>query len=59
VPTYIILGRLTTQAKRDPASSLKTRARIWDEFQKLGVKVTHDTTMGPYDVANIVEAPSG
>ncbi len=58
MPTYIILGRLTLQAKRDPATSRKTRDQLWAEFQSKGLKFTPYTTLGPYDVITIVEAPS-
>ena len=58
MPTYIVLGRLTTQAKRNQAEALKQRDQIWSEFQKKGVKITPYMTLGPYDVVNIVESPS-
>jgi uncharacterized protein with GYD domain len=58
MPTYVMLGRLTAQAKRNQAESLKTRDQIWAEFQKKGVKITPYVTIGPYDVVNIVESPS-
>ena len=58
MPTYIVLGRLTPQAKRDPAAARKSRDQIWGEFQGKGMKFTPYTTLGPYDVINIVEAPS-
>ena len=58
MPTFIMLGRLTTQAKKNGVESRAARDRIFAEFQKLGVKVTPYTTLGPYDVVNVVEAPS-
>jgi uncharacterized protein with GYD domain len=58
MPTYIVLGRLTSQAKRNQVEALKLRDQIWSQFQQKGVKVTPYVTLGPYDVVNIVEAPS-
>ncbi len=58
MPTYIVLGRLTAQAKRNQAEALKIRDQIWSQFQKKGVKITPYMTLGPYDVVNIVESPS-
>lgn len=58
MPTYIILGRLTAQAKRNQAEALKTRDQIWGEFQKKGFKFTTYTTLGQYDVVTVVESPS-
>jgi uncharacterized protein with GYD domain len=58
MPTYIMLGRLTTQAKRNQAEALKARDQLWSEYQKKGVKVTPYMTIGPYDVVNIVESPT-
>ncbi|HTW76764.1 MAG TPA: GYD domain-containing protein [Thermoplasmata archaeon] len=58
MPTYILLGRLTALAKTHPAESLKARDQIFAEFQKKGLKITYFMTLGPYDVVNIVEAPS-
>jgi uncharacterized protein with GYD domain len=56
--TYIMLCRLTAQAKQNAAASLKARDQLFEEFAKKGVKVTAYTTLGPYDVVNVVEAPS-
>ncbi len=56
--TYIMLGRLTSQAKTNPAESMRSRDRLLEEFGKKGVKVQIYHTMGPFDVVNIVEAPS-
>jgi uncharacterized protein with GYD domain len=58
MPTYIMLGRLTAQAKKNPAASIKARDDLFREFGKQGVKVTAYMTLGPYDVVNVVEAPS-
>jgi len=58
MPTYVMLGRLTTQAKQHPAEALKARDQLFGDFQKKGLKVTAYMTLGPYDVVNIVEAPS-
>lgn len=58
MPTYIVLGRLTTQSKRNPVESLKSRDQLFAEYQKKGVKFTAYSTVGPYDVVQIVEAPS-
>jgi uncharacterized protein with GYD domain len=58
MPTYIMLGRLTTQAKRNPAESIKARDQLWSEYQKKGIKITPYMTMGPYDVVNIIDAPT-
>lgn len=58
MPTYVVLGRLTAQGKRDPASSIKARDQLFAEFQKKGMKITAYATLGPYDVVNIIEAPT-
>jgi uncharacterized protein with GYD domain len=58
MPTYIVLGHLTAQAKRNQAEALKARDQIFNQFQKKGVKITPYMTLGPYDVVNIVESPS-
>jgi uncharacterized protein with GYD domain len=58
MPTYIVLGHLTSQAKKNMEEALNARDRIWAEFQKLGVRITPYSTLGPYDVVNIVESPS-
>jgi len=58
MPTYIVLGHLTAQAKRNQAEALKARDQIFSQFQKKGVKITPYMTLGPYDVVNIVESPS-
>jgi uncharacterized protein with GYD domain len=58
VQTYIVLCHLTAQAKRDRATSLKSRAKTWGEFQKKGMKITAYDTLGPYDVVMILESPS-
>ena len=58
MPTYIMLGRLTAQAKRNQAESLKTRDQLWAQFQKKGVKITGYMTLGPYDVVNVIESPT-
>jgi uncharacterized protein with GYD domain len=58
MPTYIVLGRLTAQAKRNQTEALKARDQLWSQFQKKGVKITPYMTIGPYDVVNIVESPS-
>ena len=56
--TYIMLGRLTSQAKTSPAESMHARDELFHEFEKKGVKVKVYHTMGPFDVVNIVDAPS-
>ncbi len=56
--TYIVLGHLTAQAKRNRAESLKSRDKTWSEFQKQGMKITAYDTLGPYDVVMILESPS-
>lgn len=56
--TYIVLGHLTLQAKRDRAESLRTRDKLWAEYRKQGLKFTPYDTLGPYDVVTIVESPS-
>jgi uncharacterized protein with GYD domain len=56
--TYVVLGRLTAQAKRNQAEALKLRDQLWSEFQKKGIKITPYVTLGPYDIVNIVESPS-
>jgi len=56
--TYIVLGHLTAQAKRNRTESLKSRDKTWAEFQKKGVKLTAYDTLGPYDVVMIVESPT-
>ena len=58
MPTYISLGKLTSQAKQDSAAALRHRDQVLAEFQKKGVKVTGYMTLGPYDVVLIVDAPS-
>jgi uncharacterized protein with GYD domain len=58
MPTYIVLGHLTAQAKRNQAEALKARDQIFSQFQKKGVKITPYMTLGPYDVVNIVESPT-
>lgn len=58
MPTYIVLGHLTAQSKRNPAESLKARDLLFAEYQTKGMKMTVYSTIGPYDVVNIVEAPS-
>ena len=58
MPTYIMLGRLTAKAKQNAAESMKARDHLFEEFQKKGVKVTSYMTLGPYDLVNLVEAPS-
>jgi uncharacterized protein with GYD domain len=56
--TYIVLGHLTAQAKRNRAESLRSRDKTWGEFQKKGLKITAYDTLGPYDVVMILESPS-
>ena len=56
--TFIILGRLTLEAKRDPAAANKGRDQLWGEYQKKGFKFTSYSTLGPYDFVTIVDAPS-
>jgi len=58
MPHYVILGRLTAKAKANPAESLKSRDQLFEEYRKKGVKITSYMTLGPYDVVNLVEAPS-
>jgi uncharacterized protein with GYD domain len=58
VPTFIVLGRLTAQAKRDQAKAQKSRDQLFAEFQSKGFRFTPYSTLGPYDVADIVEAPT-
>lgn len=58
MPTFVVLGKLTAQAKQNPAAALKARDRVFEEFQKKGLKLTDYSTLGPYDVVLIVEAPS-
>lgn len=56
--TYVLLGRLTTQAKKNMAGAMKSREQVVGEFEKKGVKVTDYQTLGPFDVVAIVESPS-
>lgn len=58
MPTFIALGRLTSQAKQNPAASVRHRDQVHAEFQKKGLKLTSYMTLGPYDVVLIVDAPS-
>lgn len=58
MPTYIVLARLTAQAKRNQAEAMKARDQSWAEFRKQGFKITAYMTLGQYDAINIVEAPS-
>ena len=58
MPTYIMLGRLTALAKGNMADARKRRDKLWEEFRKLGVKLSSYMTMGPYDVVTIIDAPS-
>ena len=58
MPTYIVLGHLTHQAKRNRTESLKMRDKLWDEYRKKGLKFTAYDTLGPYDVVTIVDSPS-
>lgn len=58
MPTYIVLGRLTADSKKDPANSIKARDQLFSEFQKKGMKITAYATLGPYDIVNVVEAPT-
>ena len=58
MPTYIALGKLTSQAKQNPAASLKARDHLLAEFQKRGLKVTSYVTLGQYDVVLVADAPS-
>jgi uncharacterized protein with GYD domain len=58
MPHYVVLGRLTPQAKRNPVESMKARDQLFEEFRKKGLKITAYLTLGPYDVVNVVEAPS-
>lgn len=58
MPTYIALGRLTAQAKRNPEAALRSRDRILAEFQKKGFKITSYMTLGSYDAVLIIDAPS-
>jgi uncharacterized protein with GYD domain len=58
MPTYVVLGHLTMQAKRNRAESLRARDKTWSEFQKQGMKITAYDTLGPYDVVMILESPS-
>lgn len=56
--TYIVLGHLTAQSKRNPAESLKARDQLFADFEKKGMKITAYSTIGPYDVVNLVESPT-
>lgn len=58
MPTFVVLGRLTLQAKQNAAAALKARDQIFAEFQKKGVKITEYTTLGPHDFVLVVDAPS-
>jgi uncharacterized protein with GYD domain len=58
MPHYIVLARLTAQAKRDAAGSMKARDELFSEFRKKGLKIAAYMTLGPYDVVNVVDAPS-
>jgi uncharacterized protein with GYD domain len=58
MPTFVVLGRLTSQAKRNAAEAFKARDQVFGEFQKKGLKITDYMTLGPYDVVLIVESPS-
>jgi uncharacterized protein with GYD domain len=58
MPHYVVLARLSPQAKRSPAESMRSRDELFDEFRKKGMKITSYMTLGPYDVVNIVDAPS-
>ena len=58
MPTFVVLGRLTPEAKHDMAASLKERDRVWSEFQKKGIKITNYMTLGQFDVVNIIESPT-
>lgn len=58
MPTYIALGKLTSQGKQNPSGAMRARDQVFAEFQKKGVKVTSYVTLGPYDVVLIVDAPT-
>ncbi|HZY70147.1 MAG TPA: GYD domain-containing protein [Thermoplasmata archaeon] len=58
MPTFIMLGRLTAQAKTNMPEALKQRDQLWSEWAKKGVKVTPYVTMGPFDIVNVIDAPS-
>lgn len=58
MPTYIMLGHLTAQAKKNQVEALKTRDQLWGQFQKKGLKITAYMTLGPYDVVNVIESPT-
>lgn len=58
MPTYIVMGRLTAQAKQNMAEAIKRRDQLWAEFQKQGIKITQYMTMGQYDVVSVVESPT-
>ena len=53
-----MLGRLTAQAKHNMSEAMKVRDQIWAQYQKKGIKITPYTTMGQYDVVNIIESPT-
>lgn len=58
MPTFVVLGKLTAQAKQNTTAALKARDQIFGEFQKKGLKITDYTTLGPYDVVLIVDSPT-
>ena len=58
MPTYIVLARLTAEAKRNPAEALQKRQKRMAEFKEKGLKFTAYTTLGPYDLVVIVDSPS-
>lgn len=58
MPTYVVLGHLTAQAKRNAADALRSRDQVFGEFQKKGFKIASYMTLGPYDVVLVVDAPS-
>jgi uncharacterized protein with GYD domain len=58
MPTFVVLGKLTSQAKQNGPTALQHRDKLFAEFRKKGFTLTDYMTLGPYDVVVIVEAPS-
>ncbi|MCI4353525.1 MAG: GYD domain-containing protein [Thermoplasmata archaeon] len=58
MPTYVMLGRLTALAKGNMTEARKRRDKLWDDFRKLGLKISSYMTMGQYDVVTIIDAPT-
>ena len=56
--TFVVLGKLTSQAKQNAPAALQHRDRLYAEFRKKGFAIADYMTLGPYDVVLVVEAPS-